>query len=255
MIELIKIKNKYFCHVSIMDKKALMFLDTGSSMSSIANKFCGDSTVVAHVKQAGQSGELGETLEVKRVNDIDIDGFKIKYHNFIVKDETIGDYLCDGIIGADLLFKENLILDFKNNTLSFSPIKINEGLEFSHQNNGILFNIKLNDIELRNMIFDTGASLFSIDKSLAKKYNLNKVKNEEDFKICDSNGIIIDHETYLVENIEIGNLSKDNLIAHGFCFEKINKLKKEPENGIIGQVVFDKQVFKFDFSTKKCIIC
>ena len=253
-MKLRNIKNKYFCEVKIDNKKALFFLDTGARTSSITSNYAKDCKVVSHVKSAGQTGKLGKVKEVKEIENIDIAGLKIEKHKFIVNERVKKHYQCDGVLGADILSKRNLILDFKKNIIKFTSKAINEGVSFKIIGRKILFDVIINNKEVKDLIFDTGATLFSIDKELYKKLNLKVKENENGYEIKDANGHKIDYRTYLIDDFQIGNHKKKNLKAYGFCFQSVNKINQIKENGIIGRPVFDGYIFTFDFNTNKCLI-
>ena len=90
MSQLKSIENHYFCEILINDKPALMLFDTGASMSHISNNFARNCKVVGQVKNAGQTGILGKTIEVKEILNIKIDDLQIDKHHFIIDEKVSG---------------------------------------------------------------------------------------------------------------------------------------------------------------------
>ena len=224
-------------------------------MSSISNNYAKDCKVVFNVKSAGQTGELGNVKEVKEIHNIYIAGFKIEKHNFIIEDIADEHFNCDGILGADILFKNNLHLDFKKNIMEFTSRSITNGFDFKLiDNSKMLLDISINSHNVENFIFDTGATLLSIDKKLEKVLALKTIENRKGFEIKDSNGNNIDRITYIIDSLKFGKINRNSLLAYGFNFDHVNKLNKINENGILGKPFFDNQIFTFDFDSLKCKI-
>lgn len=254
MIELIRIQNKIFCEIEVNNKKALMLFDTGAGSSYISEGFAVNCKIVAKAKSAGQTGSFGNIKDVKEINNILIDGINFNKHHFIIDEKFKKYFPCDGVLGIDLLSKMNIKLDFKNYIFSFNTNFIEKGIPFSIIKNKIYLNPKINGIEVKNLIFDTGAYNLSIEKELFIKLNLKLTENDTELKIGDSNGNFIDFETYKIDTFEMENLKKQNIISYGYCFKKSRKLKKFDQNGIIGKSIFDDHIFNFDFKSKFCSI-
>jgi len=254
MIELIRIQNKLFAEIEVNNKKALMLFDTGAGRSYISEDFAVNCKIVAKAKSAGQTGGFGNLKDVKEISNILIDRINFNNHHFIIDEKFKKYFPCDGVLGIDLLSKMNIKLDFKNFTFSFNTADIEIGIPFSINKNKIYLNPKINGTEVTNLIFDTGATNLSIEKELVPKLNLKLIKNDADLKIGDSNGHLIDFETYKINTFEIENLKKQNIISYGYCFKKSRKLKNLNQNGIIGKSIFDGYIFNFDFKSKFCSI-
>jgi len=253
--QLERIDDHFFCEIFIDTKPAVMLFDTGATTSHISSKYTQNSKLVGYVKGAGQTGVLGKTKEVKEIHNIKIDDLLIDYHKFIIDDSVKKHFPnCDGVLGIDLLSMKNIKLDFKSNNFVFISDRINEGIPFSTNRNKIFFNPKINGIEVENLIFDTGAHNLSIEKELHKNLNLELLINDKELEIGDSNGNIIDYETYRIDTFEIDHFKKSNEISYGFCFKRSSKLKKIKQNGIIGKSIFDGHIFIFDFNSKLCTI-
>ena len=254
MIKLIRIQNKLFAEIEVNNKKALMLFDTGAGRSYISEDFAVNCKIVAKAKSAGQTGRFGNLKDVKEISNILIDRINFNNHHFIIDEKFKKYFPCDGVLGIDLLSKMNIKLDFKNFTFAFNTNIIEKGIPFSTNKNKIFLTPKINGIEVKNLIFDTGAYNLSIEKELSKKLNLKLIENDTELKIGDSNGNFIDFETYKIETFELENLKKRNIISHGYCFNKSSKLKKFNQNGIIGKSIFDGHIFNFDFKSKFCSI-
>ncbi len=254
MIELIRIQNKIFCEIEVNNEKALMLLDTGAGISYISKEFAANCKIVGKAKSAGQTGNFGNVKDVKEINNILIDGINFNKQHFIIDEKFKKYFPCDGVLGIDLLSKMNIKFDFNNYTFAFNSENIAKGIPFSINKNKIFLNPKINGIEVKNLIFDTGATNLSIEKELVAKLNLKLIENDADFKIGDSNGHLIDFKTYIIDTFEIENLKKQNIISYGYCFQKSRKLKNFNQNGIIGKSIFDDHIFNFDFKSKFCSI-
>jgi len=248
-------EDHFFCKIYINTKPATMLLDTGAAISHISSKYTQHSKLVGYMKGAGQTGILGQKKEVRKMHNVKIDDLLISDHNFVINDKVKNHFPnCDGIMGIDLLSKKNIILDFKSNSFTFTSEKINKGIPFSTIRNKIFFNPRINGIEVKNLIFDTGAHNLSIEKELRKHLNAELLVNDKELEIGDSNGNQIEYETYRIDTFEIDDFKKYNEISYGFCFKNSSKLKKIKQNGIIGKSIFDGHTFEFDFGSKFCII-
>ena len=255
MLQLERTDDHFFCEIYINSKPAIMLFDTGASISHISSNYTQNSKLVGYMKGAGQTGTLGKKKEVRELYDIKIDDLNVNNHNFVIYDNIKKHFPnCDGVLGIDLLSKKNIRLYFKNNCFTFTSEKIKKGISFSTFRNKIFFNPKINGIKVKNLIFDTGAHNLSIEKELHKNLNVELLIIDKELEIGDSNGNLIDYETYRIDTFEIDNFKKYNEISYGYCFKNSSKLKNIKQNGIIGKSIFDGHIFTFDFNSKLCTI-
>ncbi|MDA3812734.1 MAG: retropepsin-like aspartic protease [Candidatus Cloacimonetes bacterium] len=148
----------------------------------------------------------------------------------------------------------NFRLDFKNDTFNFNSKHLENGIQFSIHKNKIFFNPTINGLEVKNLIFDTGASNLSIEKELSNKLNLKVIEPDHGLQICDSNGNLIEFENYEINTFQLGNITKHNFNSYGYSFNNSRKLKNFNQNGIIGKTVFDGHTFGFDIYSKLCLV-
>ena len=254
MIKLKRIQNHFFCEITINNKNALMLFDTGASISYITEEFATNCKIVGKAKSAGQTGNFGKVKYVKEINNILIDGINFKTHHFLIDEKFKKHFPCNGVLGADLLSKMNFKLDFKNDTFTFNSKPFEKGIPFFINKNKIFFNPTINGIEVKNLIFDSGASNLSIEKELTNKLNLKVTEPDPELQISDSNGNLIEFETYKINSFQLGNLIKHKMISYGYSFSNSRKLKNFNQNGIIGKSVFDNHTFQFDFNSKFCLV-
>lgn len=252
MIELKRKENHFFCIISVNDKKALMFLDTGASISYISEEYAENCKVVGKAKSAGQTGNFGSVKLVKELNNITCDGINFNTHNFLIDEKFKKHFSCDGVLGSDFLSKRNFILDFKTDIFSFHSNNLKSGAVFTTNKNKIFFNPTINGVEIENLIFDTGAVNLSIDKDLSKTLNLEIVEPDPELQVSDSNGNLIIFENYKLDSFQLGNLIRQNVKVFGYNFSNSRKLKNFNQNGIIGKSIFDGHIFEFDFGSKFC---
>lgn len=254
MIALKRIENHFFCDISVNNKRALMFIDTGASISYISQEYAENCKVVGKAKTAGQSGNFGSVKLVKEVNNISCDGINFNTHNYLIDEKFKKHFSCDGVLGSDFLSKRNFILDFKNDTFSFHSNNLKSGVVFITNKSKIFFSPIINGVEIKNLIFDTGAVNLSIEKELHKILNLKLIEPDPELQVSDSNGNQINFENYKLKSFQLGSMIKQNVKAFGYNFSNSIKLKNFNQNGIIGKTIFDGHKFEFDIDSGLCKI-
>ncbi len=232
-----------------------MLFDTGATFSIISTDFIENSTLVGHVRGAGQTGMLSELIDVREIVNILIDQLHINQHRFVI-DETVKKHFpdCDGVLGMELLSKCNLEINFCADEFGFVSKNISQGTQFITHRNKIFFSPEINGRIIENAVFDTGAHSLAIEKTLKELLDLDLLKNDEELIIMDSNSNLVEYETYKINSFELGTIKIDELICYGYNFKESSRLKKINQNGIIGKSIFDDHLFTFDFNTNICAI-
>lgn len=132
-LEILKINKGYhiLCRLHLKNKEYRMLVDTGASLTMLDIKnidIVSDGVIENEIISTGfGEGNIVSkfvNIEEFRLGDIIINNFKmmfIDFKNLNNHFKTNGFPLIDGVIGGDILYKYNVIIDYRNREMILSP--------------------------------------------------------------------------------------------------------------------------------------
>lgn len=255
MVNLLREYGYLFCEIEIDDKPLKMLVDTGSNTSNINKQHILNYKTVGEARPSGASGKETGIFEKKEVYHITIGNIIIEKNVFISGVPNLGPIQLDGILGRDILFHKNILLDLEKNQINFISEEFTDGLDFFIHDKGVYFEVEINGKPVNNIIFDTGAGSVSIlNAEIAKSLNLPVVEPTDNMPaivVKDGSGATLECKYHQIDSLKIGDISLQNVNFLSYDLESINEKVGLKQNGIISCQFFGGLKLKFDFKNKK----